>query len=184
MGVARADAAWYKQGARMLLLRASEGELMDGDTRNTKVVVWLILAMTAGAAILLWLEPGPNRPTTAPPLTAIDGMPVEDVVVRFADAGSADVRNADCVILPDGRWDWRPNGPHVSLVVVGSDDPGELADPQKRLLLSVLGGMTQGRGGDVVRVRLHPDSDTRARPELPRQARELREFLVWKGLIE
>ena len=157
---------------------------MDGDTRNTKVVVWLILAMTAGAAILLWLEPGPDRTATAPPLTAVDGMPVEDVVVRYADAGSADVRTADCVILPDGRWDWRPGGPHVDLVVVGSGTPDKLAGDQKRLLLSVLSGMTQARDGEVVSVRLDPDSDARAKPELPQQARELCEFLVWKGLIE
>lgn len=157
---------------------------MDGDTRNTKVVVWLILAMTAGAATLLWLEPGPDRSVAAAPLTAVDGMPIEDVVVRYADPGTAEVRAADCVLLPDGRWDWRPSGPHVRLVVVGSDSSGELAAAQKRLLLSVLGGMTQARGGEAVRVRLHPESDTRTRPGLPRQARELCEFLMWKGLIE
>ena len=172
----------------MLLRRASEGQLMNGDTRNTKVVVCLILAMTAGALLLLLLEPrpAPADVSATVPLTARAGTPVEDVLIEFAapDAGAA--RNADCLILPDGTCDWRADGlsgPRVRLAVVGSNANG-LPDEQKRSLLAVLDNLRQGRAGRMLRVRLHPGFDARLRPVLPPEVRDLCDLLVRKGMIE
>jgi hypothetical protein len=157
----------------------SEGRLVNNDTRNTKVVVCLILAATAGMQILLWLEPSEKPAAALVPLMAAGGVPVEDVLISYTAQGEA---GADCLILADGTRDGRPGGPHVSVAVVPSNAPG-LPVAQSKALLELLENMQAGAGGKL-RVRLHPRSDVRWQPGLPPAARDLRELLVRKGKIE
>jgi hypothetical protein len=166
----------------MLLQRASKGKLMNGETRNTMVVASLILAMTAGMRILLWLEPAPPPAAALRPLTAEGGQPVRQVLIRYAAQGDADAGDVNCYVLPDGSWDWRASGPDVNIAVVPSASAG-LPATQSRALLEVLEGVQAAAGGKL-QVRLHPSSDVRQHSGLPPQARELRELLVRKGKIE
>lgn len=163
---------------------------MTGETRNTRVVVCLILAMTIGAGILLWLEPRSAvssaevaRLSPGTPLMATGGIPVEEVIITYALPGDGQVENADCVILPDGSCVWRADSPRVHLVVRGSQS-AKLSAAQKQSLLAALGSMTHGRGGRLVRVRLGEGSDARRQPGLPPQAHDLCELLVRKGMID
>jgi len=157
---------------------------MNGDTRNTKVVVCLIVAMTVGAAMLLWLEPNVATPALTNPLAAVGGTPIEDVVIQYAPADQTPGPSAACVIPPDGTPEWHPaSGPQLTLVVVGSEPASALREEQKKTLLSVLGGLAHGASGQAVRVRLHPESDTRVNRDLPRQAEDMLELLVEKRWI-
>ena len=163
---------------------------MNGEARNTQVVVCLILAMTIGAGILLWLEPKPTIPgagmvrvTPATPLMATGGIPVEEVTIRYALPRDGRAESADCAILPDGSCLWRADSPRVHLVVYGSQSD-KLSAAQKKSLLAALGSMTLGRGGKLVQVRLDADSDVRREPGLPPQARDLCELLLRKGMID
>lgn len=158
---------------------------MKDDNRNATVVVCLILAMTAGARILLWLEPGSSEAGDATLLTAADGAPVEDVVISFALPGDINQADADCLVWPDGNCEWQARGTHVRMVVVGSDDgDSPLPQAQKRNVLAALGSMTQARGWELVPVRLDGESDARRNRALPRQAADLYALLLSKGLIE
>ena len=156
---------------------------MSNDTRNTKVVVCLILAMTAGARTLLWLEPGDRQEHAGMPLMAAGGLPVEDVLIEYTPPGEVPEPGWDCLILPSGECDWRAGGPHIRLVIKGSEGD-QLSYAQQESLLAALGSMTLGRGGRLVRVELHPDADAGYNPELPDQARALGGLLVSKGIIE
>jgi hypothetical protein len=158
---------------------------MNGETRNTKVVVCLILAMTAGARLLLWLEPRPTVAGSALPLTATGGASIDNVIVEYARLGEVGARGAeDLLILPDGHSEGQPDGPQVRLLVVGSGASDELATAQKEALLRTLGGLAQAASAGAVNVRLDAGSDVRQTPGLPLQARDLRQLLVRKGFIE
>jgi hypothetical protein len=156
---------------------------MNNDARNTRVVVCLILAMTAGARLLLWLEPGQAKSESLPPLTAAGGIPVEAVVIEYARPDEVRTVGVDCHLLPDGSLVGSLDDPQVRVVVVGTE-ADELLVAQKKSLLALLGSMTQARDGDLVRVELDPASDVRRDPTLPRQAYDLLELLVRKGMIE
>jgi len=157
---------------------------MDHQTRNTKVVICLILAMTAGARALLWLEPGTRSTAHLSPLTAAGGMPVTGIVIEYASPGEDRSADADCLILADGRCVWSPRGPSVRVVVQGHGSEQEaLPDQQKQGLLSALASMLCGRDTQEVPVSLAAASDVRLDPLLPRQAHELCELLVAKGLV-
>lgn len=158
---------------------------MKADNRNTTVVVCLVLAMTAGARILLWLEPGSSENTAAAPLTAADGTPVEDVVISLALPGDIDQGATDCLVWPDGKCEWQARGTHVRMVVVGSAErDSALPEAQKRNLLAALGSMTQARGWALVPVRLDSASDVRCNSTLSQQAADLYALLADKGIIE
>jgi hypothetical protein len=160
-----------------------KGLLVNGETRNTKIVAALIAAMTCGALILLGLEQlQPRSPVWSPDtlLMAERGERVEDVVIEYLPAGKThDPAEFDCTIHPDGRCEWRPRGPHVRLAVVGSPG-GRLERAQQKVLLAVLGSMSQSRGLNLKHVRLHPDCDPQRQAGLPPAARELHAWLTGK----
>ncbi len=165
---------------------ASEGQLLNGDTRNTKVVIALIFAMTAGARILLWLEPGGTEPDGLVPLLAVGGAPVEDVLIEYAPPEQLVRPTADVVVLPDGQCTWDVQSPHVRLLVVGSDEE-TLSRPQKEALLRVLASMSWGRGASgrvPVPIALAADCDPAQRPDVRKQAYELAAWLASKGFIQ
>ncbi|MFH1748646.1 MAG: hypothetical protein ABIG44_16550 [Planctomycetota bacterium] len=162
---------------------------MKAENRNTVVVASLILAMTAGARVLLWLESGPPSAEAFTPIaataTAADGSPVEEVIISCLRPGEIDLQVADCLIWPDGHCEWQARGTHILMVVVGLEDPeATMTEVQKKHTLLALGSMTQARGWDLVPVRLDPYSDTRRDATLPRQASDLCDLLVSKGIIE
>ncbi len=165
---------------------SSEGRLVNSNTRNARVVACLILAMTAGARILLWLEPAPAVADRVLPLAAVSGTPVEDILIEYAQPGDLPAPGLACLIWPDGRTDGEQRGPSVWLVVVGSDGE-QLPEVQKQKLLAALGTLTWGQTGSdasTLRIRLHPNSDFRGNPTLRPQARELGGMLVSKRLID
>jgi len=167
-------------------LQQIKGLLVNGDTRNTKVVAVLIAAMTFGALVLLSLERLQPRPPVWSPdtlLMAERGERVKDVLIEYVPAGAShDLARFDCVVHPDGRSEWRPRGPDIRLAVVGSASE-RLQQSQQRSLLAVLGSMSQSRGLDLAHIRLHADSDPRRCPELSSGARELSTWLARKGFV-
>lgn len=152
------------------------------DARNTRVVVALLLTMTAGALLLLWLEPQPPRRTGIPALMAASGTTVETVTIEYGPQREVSTAGVGCLILPSGQWDWTPDGPHLRLMVVGSGAE-VLPDAQKKALLTVLSSLRLRQGDRPLRVRLQPASDVRVTPALPREARDLCDLLQRKGWV-
>ena len=155
-------------------------------TRNTRVTITLIFSMTLGAAVLMALQTPTRRWAPDALLMAERGGRIEAVTIEFLRHGDyPGVGQFDCVVWPDVESDWTPREPnpsHVRLAVCGGDED-RLSDFQAGSLLQVLGAMKQTRGLDLARVRLHPDSDDRFRPELPQAAYELRDLLLRKGIV-
>jgi hypothetical protein len=156
---------------------------MNRDTRNTRIVIALIFSMTAGAQLLLWLEPGTRNVAAVPALTASGGVPIEEVIIEYAPAGEIRTIGVDCHLLPDGRLVGTLEDPRVRLVVVGTDSES-LTPVQQRSLLAAIGNMSPLRRPGAVRIRLDRDSDVTRRDDLPPQARDLRNLLVRKDLID
>ena len=164
----------------------SEGRPVSSDARNTRVVVCLILAMTAGARVLLWLEPRPSYANAMRPLTAVDGQPIQSVQIEYVAADALPPASAGVIVLPDGRCHWDQLGPHVHVAVIGSSE-AYLPMRQKAALLSLLQGISWGRGAggqNVVPVRLSEQSDPRLVPTLPPAAHDLYQMLAAKQLLE
>lgn len=160
---------------------------MNTDIRNSKVVASLIVAMTAGAGLLLWMEPTPASANPPAALTALEGSIVENVTIQFAMPGEVDRPAIDVVLKPDGTVEAaQPAGTELRLVVVGADSPKELNLPQEqqRTLLTTLMRVAETQRGREVRVHLDPTSDAKLVPQLPPQAHDLRRLLALKGLIE
>lgn len=156
---------------------------MVKDTRNTKVVVWLVVSMTAGAALLLWLEPPKQNWASGALLMAEREGPLKSVRIEYLPAGQAiDAAKYDCLIFADGRCKWQPQSADIRLALLGSK-ASQLEEAQARTLLEVLGGLNQFRRLDLRNVRLDPASDARLNPKLPVQAEDLRNLLAKKGLI-
>ena len=139
--------------------------------------------MTFGAAVLLWLEPPTHGWSSGTLLMAESGPDVAEVRIEYvADRGAGRVVEYDCLVLPDGTCEWRPNGPQVRLALLGSEE-GPMPEAQCRTLLAVFGVMTQRHGLDLGQVWLDPASDARLHPELPAAAHRLVELLVRKGIV-
>ena len=139
--------------------------------------------MTFGAATLLWLEPVTHGWSSGALLMAESVPRVEEVRIEYADDGAAGhTVGYDCLVLPDGKCEWRPNGPRIRLALVGSED-APMPEAQCRTLLAVFGVMTQRHGLDLEQVWLDPASDARLHPELPAAAHRLVELLVRKGIV-
>jgi hypothetical protein len=184
----------YKSRLAWKLLHASEGRLMTAGTRNTSVVVTLITSMTLGAAALRGLElrlvPGKPSFKGSTLLMAERGMRVAEVEVHYAPSWDAvpglgiDPEGSDsvCLIDTDGSTQWAQRGPHVQLVVIGTDGR-TLGEPQKRGLLGALGTLNHASGRDLVPVRLAAGSDEQFTPGLPPQAKDLRALLERKGIL-
>lgn len=163
---------------------------MTAERRNAAVVVTLILSMTIGARILLWLEPRPPRSEAADLRhTAERATPVQEI--EIACATSQDEANAlnkepysFCAIDAEGNVPpWEARGPRVRLVVVGAATD-KLSDRQQQQVLATLESLNRASGRELVPVRLAPESDPQRRPDAPVAATDLRELLVRKGIIE
>lgn len=156
---------------------------MSADKRNTKIVALLIGSMTLGAAVLLWLEPPTHGWSSGTLLMAENGPGVAEVQIEYVAEPDAELAGRyDCLVLPDGTCEWRPNSPRVRLALVGSGEQ-PLPEEQCRTLLAVFGVMTQRHGLDLEQVWLDPASDARLHPELPAAAHRLVELLVRKGIV-
>lgn len=165
---------------------------MTPDRRNTVVVVALILSLTIGVRVLLWLEPGKPHWNVDPLLAAERPTPtqIQDVTVIYAatadDAATllAD-RQADgaCLVWADAQPEWYSGGPHVQVIVVGSET-NSLSLQQQKDLLATLGSLSQASGRTSVPVQLAPWSDARQTPGLPKPAEDLCNLLVRKKLID
>ena len=155
---------------------------MLDETRNTRVVAFLILAITAGAVTLRWLEPPARGWSPETLLMAERGGAIADLAIEYVGYDQPyDPAEYDGV-LSNGACDWHQRGPHVRLAVIGSRS-GRLDEDQTLALLSVLGSLNQARALDLSQVRLDPNSDASLNPQLPAEARELRDLLVRKGII-
>lgn len=133
--------------------------------------------------MLLWLEP-PTHGWSSGTLLMAESVPgVEEVRIEYvADEATGRAGGYDCLVLPDGTCEWRPDGPLVRLASVGSLG-ASMPDTQCRTLLAVFGVMTQRHGLDLERVWLDPASDARLHPELPAAAHRLVALLVRKGIV-
>lgn len=157
---------------------------MASDARNTRVVIFLVVAMTAGAAMLRLLE----TPTRAfanrdARLTAERGPRIDSVVIEYAAPGAAfDAADYDCVVPVHGRPIWTPKSTHVRLLVEGSA-ADTLPHEQCLALLGVLGSLHQQYGLNLSRVNLDPSCDPRVAAGLAAQARDLFDLLVRKSIV-
>jgi hypothetical protein len=160
-----------------------KGLQVSADKRNAKTVALLIGSMTFGAAVLLELEP-PTRGWSAGTLLMAESVAaVDEVRIEYVDAGrAADRAGYECLVLPDGACEWRPNGPRIRLAVVGSTGQA-FPEAQGRTLLAVFGALTQRHGLELEGVWLDPASDARLHPELPAPAHRLVELLARKGIV-
>ncbi|MCG3126122.1 MAG: hypothetical protein CHACPFDD_00952 [Phycisphaerae bacterium] len=156
---------------------------MNPNNRNTRIVVALVAAMTAGAALLLWLE-RPVARLPAASLIAAAGEPFDHMVISLAPAEHIEqLAEADCAILPDGRFTWNPRGGQLRLALAAAPD-GRLDQAQVLSLLGILGQLTTSRGLPVESISLAPESDPRLKPDLPPAAFDLRALLEKKGVIK
>jgi hypothetical protein len=155
---------------------------VNTNTRNARVVICLILAMTAGARILLWLEPTPIISARATPLTAQAGVPIEEILIEYVQPGDGVVGPA-CLIMPDGNCSFEQGGSSVRLVVMGTEQ-GSLPEEQKQSLLGILYSIACGRGSRTPAIHLDANSDARVSPGVPAQARELCDMLVAKRFLD
>jgi len=156
---------------------------MISDARNAKVLAALVLSMTLGAAVLLWLEGPPPRWAPQTLLLAETQLRITDATIEYVPPGEVVALDGyDGVITPGDGSRWEPQSGHVRIAVVGS--PGDRLDESQALnLLKILGTLNRRDGLEFARVRLDPNSDPRQRPDLPAQARELSDLLVRKGII-
>lgn len=141
--------------------------------RNIRVIVSLILAMTATAILLLLLE----TPTRAP-LAVLSGAPRSIQALSIAVATPEAGAGFDCAILPDGRCFWQPSGPSVRLAVIGSP-ASHLAPAQADTLLTVLGSLSRAAGLDLSRVSVAPAAE----PHLASVSSDLLDLLTKKGIL-
>lgn len=156
---------------------------MNAESRNTRIVACLIASMTLGAAVLLWLEPPRQGWADASLLVAENGQRIDQIIIHYHRPDEPLLADSyDCLVMPDGQYDWRPRGRRLRLSVLGTWDQA-LAPVQARALLILLGNLSQGRRdlGDFV--RLDTDSDARVATDLPPQAYDLTDLLIRKGII-
>lgn len=166
-----------------MLQAQAKGLCVVADTRNTKVVAYLIGAMTLGAVILLWSEPPTPGWSAEALLMAESVRGISEVQIDYVAADDRlPAEEYDCLILPDGACQWQPRGPRIRLGVVGSAG-SRLPSAQARTLLTAFGAMTQRHGLDLRHVWLHPASDARLHPELPPAAHDLVRLLVRKRIV-
>lgn len=160
---------------------------MAAGRRNATVVIALVVSMTIGVALLLWLEPGEHRFRGDTLLTAQRGtVPVSAIEVTCASSVEAyylaEEGGADslCVVYPDGSLKWWRAGSRW-WVVAAVPEGAELTAPQMQKLLGVLGRLDQLGGRETVPVRFVPVPGGATVAE---QAEALRALLVRKQLIQ
>lgn len=164
---------------------------MAADRRNTIVVIALILSMTIGARVLLWLEPSTPRWEGETLLLAERSRPVEDVVVSYVppsvplEESLPDLGEDESLLMiyAEGEPYWEPRGSQVRMVVVGTE-ADELTHTQQATLLWAIRSMSRAARCDLIPLKLATDSDIRYNPHLPPQAVDLRDLLVRKRIID
>ncbi len=120
---------------------------MQDERRNFVVIGCLATAMTVTAGFLLWIEPARQGWTASPRVLQSASMsPVSRVVIDYAPVDVRfDPAHYELILFPDGQRDWRPNGPLVRALIVGSA-ADELAEPQARTLLAAIGSLRELHG--------------------------------------
>ncbi len=171
---------------------------MAGEKRNASVVIALVVSMTLGLLLLLGLErtlvPARRDFSGSALLMAQRGMQVSSVDIAYAATWddvaalgiTADTIDSICLIAPDGEVQWAERGPHVRLVVVGTDGDSEadrLSDEQKRRLLDVLGTLNGVNEHGSVPVHFEVDNLPPSDSFAAAQATDLRSFLALNGFI-
>ncbi len=156
---------------------------MTADNRNVKVVGALIVAMTLGAAVLLFLEPYPRGWSSEPMLIAQTRRVLSDLTVYHIPHAAAFEPSAfDGVVYEDGRCEWRPAGGPARLAVLEGADQ-RMSGEQKRALLSLLYELDRNHELAMRQIRLEPYSDPRLYSGLSQHARDLCDWLVLKRFI-
>jgi hypothetical protein len=161
---------------------------MKADNRNLVVVGALIGALTAGAALLLWLEPAKPRWQSERLLRAERRVPIEAVEVDYLsrDAALAALEqpgpDSIGVVFADERPAFQFTGPRLRLLIVQSVDQ-RLAEPQQENVLATLAALAADAPQQRVSVSLAESADPGRNPTLPAQAHELRDLLTRKGLL-
>lgn len=157
---------------------------MNNEARNTKVVVYLVVAMTVAAWVLLRLEPRAPRYAPDTLLMAERSTPITSVLIEYDTIEAMDDPSAyDCIVLADGACIWQPQSARIRLLVLGTPE-NAMTDAAAETLLTALGSMSQARGLDPLRVTLDSASDPARATDLPAGAHRLRALLVRKGLIQ
>jgi hypothetical protein len=158
---------------------------MTVETRNARVVVLLVAAMTLTGAVLLALEP--RRPASTPgeSLMAARSSTVDGLIIEYVPPWLDISPGAyDCAVTEAGEAVWKPRGEREIRMAVMPPATAELPEAQKRAILLLIHSLRAQRGLDLGRIRLHPDSDPRLRGDLGPQAESLLDLLVRKGFIE
>lgn len=158
---------------------------MTKDTRNTRVIIALVLSMSVGAFVLRMIAI-PTAGWSPDTLMAERIQEVDAATIACIPYGEPISRvEYDCVVSPDGEvyWDPRAGVSDIYIAVAGSVND-EFTREQQVELLKVLGSLAQQHNLDLSRVRLHPDSDSRYRTDLSDQAIALRSLLVRKGIVQ
>lgn len=169
---------------------------MKTDKRNAVVVIALVSALTIGVRLLTWFEPRSTLYQAAPLLIASAGQPAHERIgtISYApnnEAAQALVHGAFAddtvyVVAPDGSGVVEgklAGGGALRIMVVGK--PGETKLPRvlQEQLLRVLGSLLHTDHPAPIRFVLAEDSDHARHTELGPQARDLRDLLVRKRVL-
>lgn len=170
---------------------------MKTDKRNAVVVIALVSALTIGVRLLTWFEPRPTLYQAAPLLMASAGAPAQERIGTISYAPNAEAALAlwqgafaddtVYVVTLDGSGmvrDKQAEGGDLQIIVVGK--PGETKLPRavQERLLRVLGSLLHtDHTGAPIRFVLAEDSDHARHAELGPQARDLRDLLVRKRVL-
>lgn len=161
---------------------------MTAEKRNTAVVVFLILSLTVGAKVLLWLLPQPHQYAAPPLLMAETAAPLEEIEIDYvADLPEAEAVveslgavDGCCLVYPDQTPELRRVGPRMRVLVIAPGGKG-LGDWQKKTLFRVLGSLNSASGQNLVPMRL--GVTLAGGDDLAPAARELCDLLVAKQII-
>lgn len=160
---------------------------MSSNTRNTRMIVALVVAMTLGAGLLLQLESRMPRapwdeasPLMARQETAVESMTISTIRDRESMRGAdADLGEFDAAILPSGECYWREAASGAVRVALLASGEG-MNTEQARTLLLVIRSLHNLRGLDLSHIRLEPEAGDAAAAAAHRDVRAL---LARKGLI-
>lgn len=93
---------------------------MSSESRNARVVIALILVMSAGALCLRFLERGLHANGRGALLAATSAVPIASVEIRYeSEARGYDDAAYDGLIFPDGTYRWATGKSEVRVAVVG-----------------------------------------------------------------
>ncbi len=141
---------------------------MSSNTRNTRMIIALVVAMTVGAGLLLQLESRmPRAPWDASsPLMARQEHAVDALIIctiggrESLQRAEPDLGEFDAAILPNGECYWRQAAAGtVRIALVAAS--GGISTEQASTLLLVIRSLHNLRGLDLARVALEPQPTDR-----------------------